>query len=109
MISPEPVASYLWNFGDGSFSTDSMPSVAYTQQGTYSVSLVVKTLSGCVDTFRIQNAVAVGDSIVPDFSVDKNTICTSDSVRFSASANKYVSTWIWTWEVGSRQFTTLPQ
>ena len=105
ITSPEPVASYLWNFGNGSYSSDSMPTVVYTKQGSYNVSLIVKTISGCIDTFRLQNAVIVGDSVVPDFSVDKNIVCASDSVRFFASANKYVSTWNWTWEDGSRQTT----
>ena len=105
ITSPESVASYFWNFGNSTYSSDSMPTVAYSKQGSYSVSLIVKTISGCIDTFRLQDAVTVGDSVVPDFKVDRSVVCASDSVRFSASANKYVSTWYWTWEDGTRQTT----
>ena len=106
IASPEPVASYWWSFGNGTYSSDSMPTVVYTKQGSYSVSLITKTVSGCIDTFRLPNTVIVGDSIVPDFSVDKNVVCASDSVRFFASANKFVSTWNWMWEDGTRQTTS---
>ena len=42
-------ASYLWNFGDGSTSTDMEPTHTYTVPGTYTVTLTV-TVDNCVST-----------------------------------------------------------
>lgn len=39
---------YLWDLGDGNFSTDSIPVHEYADPGTYTVSLTVSTDSGCV-------------------------------------------------------------
>jgi gliding motility-associated-like protein len=47
-----PVLSYLWDFGDGNFSTATSPSHTYLANGTYVVSLVTNSSAGCIDTFR---------------------------------------------------------
>ncbi len=41
---------YFWDFGDGSTSTESEPSHAYLQEGTYDVMLVAINELGCSDT-----------------------------------------------------------
>ncbi len=45
--------TYLWDFGDGSTSTDEAPLHTYLQPGLYDVSLTVMTDSGCVDTVTL--------------------------------------------------------
>jgi len=43
--------SYNWNFGDGlGFSSDPSPNYNYTTIGTYTVTLITTSNSGCVDT-----------------------------------------------------------
>ena len=42
--------SYLWNFGDGSTSTQQNPSHTYKEIGVYPVRLIVNNLEGCPDT-----------------------------------------------------------
>ncbi|MBL1181316.1 MAG: PKD domain-containing protein [Bacteroidetes bacterium] len=44
---------YLWNFGDGSTSTEPNPIHTYWDSGTYSVTLIVTTSYGCIDTVTI--------------------------------------------------------
>lgn len=39
--------SWLWNFGDGTTSTQRNPLHTYNAQGNYTVSLIVKTAGGC--------------------------------------------------------------
>jgi gliding motility-associated-like protein len=46
-ISWTPVG-YLWDFGDGSFSTDKNPYHTYENVGTYDVVLNIETDSGCI-------------------------------------------------------------
>ena len=100
--TPEPIATYHWDFGNGDVSGEASPSYTYTTQGTYNITLSLQTQSGCTDTFVVRNAVSVGDSIVPDFTVDKNIACGSDSIQFTASAHWhcfYLVMVIWRWHV----------
>ncbi len=46
----QPLKDYLWNFGDGTSSTEVTPEHSYTTQGTYSVTLNYTTESGCKGT-----------------------------------------------------------
>jgi len=48
-LSSGPIASWLWNFGDGGASTSQNPSHTYSAGGTYTVSLTV-TSATCNDT-----------------------------------------------------------
>lgn len=41
---------HLWDFGDGTTATDSLPDHVYAAAGTYTVSLTVSTDSGCIDS-----------------------------------------------------------
>jgi PKD repeat protein len=41
------IVSYLWDFGDGSTSTDASPVHTYAAQGIYNVLLTVETAEGC--------------------------------------------------------------
>lgn len=43
---PEPGTRMLWNFGDGSFSTDPTPKHAYNKAGRYEVTLSMSSPSG---------------------------------------------------------------
>ncbi|WP_086543663.1 DUF4082 domain-containing protein, partial [Algoriphagus antarcticus] len=51
------IASYTWNFGDGTSSTEANPSHTYATAGTYSVSLTVTDAEGLSDAETIQLAV----------------------------------------------------
>lgn len=41
---------YVWNFGDGSSSTESNPFHVYQHAGTYDVTLTAYSTAGCIDT-----------------------------------------------------------
>ncbi|MES2139779.1 MAG: PKD domain-containing protein [Bacteroidota bacterium] len=43
----DPITSWQWNFGDGTFSYESAPNHNYSQPGNYLVTLTVKTEGGC--------------------------------------------------------------
>lgn len=49
-ISDDPIGDYLWDFGDGSTSTDKNPTHTYSQPGEFEVFLITKTIHGCADT-----------------------------------------------------------
>lgn len=45
------ITNWLWNFGDGSSSTDQNPSHDYSVAGSYVVCLTITTTSGCTSTY----------------------------------------------------------
>ena len=60
----ENANAYLWNFGDGSTSTDLSPRHQYTQTGTFNISLLITSSEGCKDSLYLKNAVEViGDGL----------------------------------------------
>lgn len=63
-------ASYLWNFGDGGFSTDTNPSHNYTTVGNYNVSLTLTTPlpQQCAVTFTNNNSITILEMPVASFA-----------------------------------------
>ncbi|MHC1730803.1 MAG: PKD domain-containing protein [Bacteroidales bacterium] len=51
--------SWLWRFGDGETSTEENPYHKYESPGSYTVSLVVSTNEGCVDSAAMETPVVV--------------------------------------------------
>ncbi|RMG21574.1 MAG: PKD domain-containing protein, partial [Bacteroidetes bacterium] len=47
-----PITSYVYEFGNGDTARTPLSSYAFTQAGTYTVSLVVRDFNGCADTAR---------------------------------------------------------
>ncbi len=58
--------SYVWNFGDGSSSTEENPSHSYAANGEYVVTLESVNAAGCTDFAMIE--ITVGDGV----GVDEN-------------------------------------
>lgn len=110
-ISPQPVinsvdaiTSYQWDFGNGATSSLQNPIYTYTSQGTYTVSLIITTSSGCSDTLIIPAAVTVGDKPVTNFSATPIPVCSRQPVQFtdlSAPSDQ------WVWEFGDGVISTL--
>ncbi len=73
------VASYLWNFGDGSTSTLQNPVHIYAQPGTYTVSLVLTSIQGCSVTLTTSITFGYVDPI----SVSDNNACMGDTIYFT--------------------------
>ena len=51
ILNNPTITSYSWDFGDGQNSTLANPNHTYSTPGSYSISLALQTISGCVDTF----------------------------------------------------------
>ena len=61
--------SFLWNFGDGSFSNDPAPRHTFMTPGTYDITLSVRAPSdGMIHTRTIQNMITVLPKPQADFS-----------------------------------------
>lgn len=79
---PYPIASYTWNFGDGSASVSGgmTTSHTYTAVGTYTCTVTIHTANGCQDTAHIK--VLVGSPPVVSFIGTPTTVCFGQSVSF---------------------------
>lgn len=94
------ITGYSWDFGDGSgVSNLENPLYAYTQPGTYTVTLVVSSGDGCMDTTI--RTIVVNPLPVPDFTSLNATGCGPLPVQFNDSSlinsGSIVS---WNWDFG---------
>ncbi len=76
-MSFEPI-SWLWDFGNGSQTSQQSPSVYFTQTGNYTVKLTIQSKSGCIDSFSKKVVIAKrpADPIILD-----SYVCYGDSIR----------------------------
>lgn len=94
ITTQDVVTSYQWNFGDGFTSTGPNPTHTYTIQGTYDVTLIITTGTGCTDTLTIPGAVRVGRRPVINFTAVPNPVCAFLPVQFTDLTNE-ADQWIW--------------
>ncbi|MDR3713498.1 MAG: PKD domain-containing protein [Puia sp.] len=83
------IASYTWDFGDGSTlqGTSNVQSYTYSVEQTASVSLTVTNIYGCHTLLRKANIVTVIPALTAAFTADKRVLClTSDPVQFTNSS-----------------------
>lgn len=101
------ITGYSWNFGDGvGTSSSANPSYVYTQQGTYTITLIVTSDDGCNDT--ITGTVLVNPLPVAHFTEMSNPGCGPIVVPFTDSS--FVSSGgvvSWAWDFGDGGSSTL--
>lgn len=86
--------SYLWNFGDGTTSTQFEPSHSYTVNGiNYIISLTVTDSLGCTDFFSMSY---YSPSVLP-LSASARRACAGDTVQFNSGGWNYT---VYSWDFG---------
>ncbi|MFT4023183.1 MAG: PKD domain-containing protein [Flavihumibacter sp.] len=108
--SGSPVTSYLWDFGDGTTSTEANPSHTFSNVGYYNVSLTVTGSGGCTNMKLKQRVVRMIGSVAPNFEFTTGAICqTPVNVLFSnQTAGAGTMTYQWTLGNGSQSTATNP-
>ncbi len=94
-----PIASWLWNFGDGAESMDQNPLYTYTKPGIYSVRLTVMAADGSDDESK-PNLIEVLKPVSPKaaFSADVESGEGPLTVQFtdeSAAGTAAITQWRW--------------
>ncbi|NVO21480.1 MAG: PKD domain-containing protein, partial [Bacteroidetes bacterium] len=107
IINTATIATYHWDFGDG--STDNVRNTAhiYNAAGTYTVSLTITDTAGCSGI--ISHDVTVTPPPVAHFTSNTNN-CLGQAVAFfnlSTTQAGYLTTWIWSYGDGSPNDTIL--
>ena len=84
----------LWNFGDGTFSSEAEPDHTYTEPGIYNVSLTISNEYGKKTEFK-QSYVIAGELPEPDFYSEITTGYTPLTVRFTDNSTGSYDTILW--------------
>lgn len=93
--SPEPIVSYLWNFGDGTTSAEANPTHEYLSAGSYAVSLEVKTIGGCSAVFTLTDAVSINNKPTVNFTANPLEACASGEIHFADLTSGKSDAWLW--------------
>src|SRR5690349_9529865 len=85
--SIDSVVSYSWDFGDGTTSNLQNPTHTYNATGSYTLTLIVTTQSGCVKTITIPKGVITGTKPTADFTFSPNNTCASTPIQFTDNSS----------------------
>ena len=79
-------ANYLWDFGDGTTSTESLPTHQYTDGGEYTIQLIGYDNSLCVTADTATIAVSIIPEVSPTVQ-DDVVICAGQTTQLSAEGS----------------------
>jgi PKD repeat protein len=94
-VSGDPIVSYNWDFGDTTGSMNTNTSHLYNAPGTYNVSLLATSQTGCIDSIIIPASTFINP--VADFT-NYPLVCTDTAtvfVNLSTIVNDTISNWLW--------------
>jgi len=83
------LVSYLWNFGDGTFSSEFEPTHIYSHPGHYTVTLEVRNECNCVSQYKLN--VFIKDRSVPILC--PTVVCEGDTETYVVDAQKCPTEW----------------
>jgi gliding motility-associated-like protein len=106
----DSIATYLWNFGDGTTSTlKNPPGHIYNTPGKYDITLTVTTTSGCTITTKVTEGILTGTPPTVSFTATPTTACASEIFSFVGSAvTSPGATITWLWNFGDGSSSDLP-
>ena len=102
----QPGNSYLWNFGDGTISTEYEPCKVYSTPGSYSLELTVTNEHGCMNSLNKEDYFEVIPVPNTAFTVRDLNGCIPFTEFFinntDTAGNSYTN---WTWDYGDGEQT----
>jgi PKD repeat protein len=91
-------ASWLWNFGDGTTSTQQNPFHSYSSAGSYTVTLTV-SYNGCIDT-ETKLVTVTGTSSLPTAGFTYSITGCSGQIQFT-DTTFWSAVWLWSFGDGT--------
>lgn len=95
--------SWLWDFGDGSSSTNPNPAHIYNIPGLYTIKLIVWNTEGCTDTMMRVNYIKVPGTIA-NFNTSSTLFCARSVIDFKDSS---INASKWSWNFGDGNTSSL--
>ena len=112
-INPANITSYFWDFGDGNTITTATQTVShtYTTTGTYSVTLTITDLNGCISTFTRTSYIRINGPTA-NFVAGNATGCTGLVTTFTdlstTDGQNAITNWFWDFGDGITQNYSAP-
>jgi PKD repeat protein len=102
--------SWTWLFGDGGTSTSQNPTHTYTNEGSYTVTLIATNLAGSDTLTKTEYITATKASSVPAVSFVTNVTSGSVplSVQFLDSSTNSPTSWVWSFGDGGTSLLSNP-
>ncbi|MCC6723151.1 MAG: PKD domain-containing protein [Saprospiraceae bacterium] len=95
--------SYLWNFGEGTTSTETAPTYTYPEDGDYFVRLTAS--NACGDVIATQ-WVSIATAPTAGFSADTTSGCAPLTVQFFNESSDNADSFSWNFQSGSPSTST---
>lgn len=96
--------SWLWDFGDGTTSSNRNPSHTYSTLGDFTVSLLATNAAGS-NTATVTHAVQIGNPTIANFTYTTPTRPTNDAtpfaVTFADTTTNSPTAWLWNFGDGT--------
>ncbi|CAN5126505.1 hypothetical protein BH09BAC2_BH09BAC2_18730 [soil metagenome] len=106
--SVDPIVSYLWNFGDGTTSTQQNPSHTFNV-GVYTITLTVTTAGGCSNTIVVDKGISAGTKPTANFSATPRDVCAFKPVFFKDLSLGNPDKWFWDFGDGGTSILQDPE
>jgi PKD repeat protein len=95
---------HSWTFGDATTSTQANPAKGYTGPGTYSVTLIVTSVNGCMDTTT--SSVTVHPRAAVSFTNPTN-FCAGNAANFTNTSTLSAGNMTFQWKFGDGNSSSL--
>ncbi|MCX6209261.1 MAG: PKD domain-containing protein, partial [Bacteroidetes bacterium] len=97
--------SYVWNFGDSNYTTQTNATKIYAKAGTYNVILTATNSNGCVDS--AVKTIVVNNTLTSSFVVNAAAVsqCTNATIAFTNKTAGTATSYLW--RLGDGTISTL--
>lgn len=92
ILGGSSISTWAWDFGDGFTANTQNPTHQYAANGTYDVSLIVSTATGCTDTIVRQLTV---NTNIPFAQFTAPAVCQGVAMNFTDISTGSPNTWSW--------------
>ncbi|MEL7063960.1 MAG: PKD domain-containing protein, partial [Bacteroidota bacterium] len=105
--SPYVKVAWEWDFGDGNTSNAPSPSHTYTDNGDYTVKLVVTDQNGCKDSVIHNDFIRLSQPFA-NFTLDRAEVCPNEpiGVQFTDGTVHDTTLTSWSWSFGTGDNST---
>jgi gliding motility-associated-like protein len=99
-VSDTTLVNWQWDFGDGNTGTGTPVSHTYTAAGTYTVTLIVTDIVGCMDTAVRVNYITVFAAPNAGFLIADTVACDPFTIELQDTSSGAAPIIGWQWDFG---------